>query len=160
MPPRALPKVSEHKTIETAPVRLAREIDPRHAPTARIRLRRAASPDSPIARAKRVIGRMPIWVGAALVVAAAGFLVWVATSKDPLAEPARVEVDALPQKASPPADQAARPARKTLAESPAATDMTPQLPSAAAPASVAPPAASRGTPPAAPRRPPRAVWLE
>lgn len=78
VPPRPLASASDHRTIEIAPVRLARDIDPRRAPTA-LRL-----PPPPPGRQRRPL---LIVLGGLLLLAVGGFFAarFVVTSAGPSA---------------------------------------------------------------------------
>lgn len=77
VPPRPLASASDHRTIEIAPVRLAREIDPRRAPT-ELRL----SPPPPPKQARSLV----LVLSALLIVAVGGFFAarYAVTPSEPL----------------------------------------------------------------------------
>jgi hypothetical protein len=119
-PPRAPPKPSDHRTIETEPVKLAPEIDPRCQPTQRIEVRRQwQRAAAPAATAR--LWLLPLGVAAAIVAALTYFIV---------APGSRAEAE------SPPAGQVRAPASGAGADAPrrpARPDVSaPQPPSAGA----------------------------
>jgi hypothetical protein len=95
VPPRPLASASEHRTIEIAPVRLARDIDPRRAPTA-LRL----SPPPPGRQRRPLL----IVLGGLLLLAVAGFFAarFVVTSARPSAGLPSSAPSPVPAPTSPP----------------------------------------------------------
>lgn len=149
--PRRLPAVSEHKTLDMVPVRLAPDVDPRRAPTQRL-----SSPS--LAEPRRFWLLAGVLTGAVLVVAAS--LAWM-SRRDRAVAPRSAEPVATVNVAS----------EVELLE-PAPLELPPSLPVASASAAVSPkrvkvskpkasaaPSVSASTAPQEAERKER-VWLE